>query len=240
MNNQVELQIGYRDDEKIVSELIEFFEPVASPSVWKREETAAKAWADLIEITLMIVGDWASQRFVLDPLANRAEQWWEGVAATWRRSESRRSFNVTVEFKHDTDRLRVEVSETSDEETLKKLWSYVCRAHHLCESTRDRGISLSKVRILPNGMQDVFVIGYDGNRPRYIIDLDSGAWRQIKPIGDESQDSSQSLWVMEQLIRRLQYLQTLARNGYQVSEEEVASLKREITTKWAQLDQPNG
>lgn len=236
MNNQVELQIGYRDDEKIVSELIEFFELVASPSVGKREESAAKAWAYLIEITLMIVGDWAAQRFVLDPLANRAAQWWEGVAATWRRSESRRSFNLTVEFKHDTDGLEVEMSPTSDDKLLKQAWRYVSRAHDVCQSARDRGISLSKVRILPNGMQDVFVIGYDGNRPSYTIDLDSGAWRRIKPIGDESLDSSQSLWVIEQLIRRLQYLQMLARNGYQVSEEEVASSKREITTKWAQLD----
>jgi hypothetical protein len=223
MNNQVELQIGYRDDEKIVSELIEFFAPVASPSVRKREETAAKAWVDPIVVALTILGEWAAQRYVLDPLANRAEEWWQAIAATWRRSESRRSFDVSVVFEHDTDRLEVEVSDTSDEETLKQVWSYVSRAHRICQSARDRGISLSKVRILPDGMQDVFVIGYESNRPSYIIDLPTGALRRIKAPDDESQDSHKRLWVVEQLIRRLQYLQTLARDGYEVSEEEHAS-----------------
>jgi hypothetical protein len=235
MNNQVELRLRYGDDEKIVSELVEFFGWVATPYVQKEEEIAAKAWGDTIVIVLSIVGEWAAERYVLDPLANRAEEWWKGITSTWRKSKSRRRFNVIVEFKHDASDLEVEISDTSDEETLKQVWSYVGRAYQVCQNARNQGVFLNKVRILPDGTQDVLVIGYESNRPRYTIDLDTQALQQIEPLTDESEDTSVQLWVIEQLIKRLDYLQALAVNGYDVSKEEIIALKREIEAKKAKL-----
>ncbi|MGD2105537.1 MAG: hypothetical protein PVJ55_10555 [Anaerolineae bacterium] len=185
MNNQVEVRIGYRDDEKIVGELVKFFEPVAAPRVTRREETARKTWVAPITIILSIVGEWAAERYILDPLADRAEEWWKAIVSTWRRSKSKRRFNVTVQFDSDTNALEMEVSDVSDEETLKQVWSHVRRAHQISHDARERGTLLSKVRILPDGMQGLLVIGYERNRPRYVIDMRSGALQPIEPSADK-------------------------------------------------------
>jgi hypothetical protein len=141
-----------------------------------------------------------------------------------------------VQFNHDINGLEVEVSDTSDEETLKQVWSYIRRAHHISHDARKQGVLLSRVRILPDGMQGVLVIGYEGNRPSYIINLRTGALEPIEPSVDASQDVSAQVWVIEQLIRRLKYLQGLAASGYDVSEGEMTSLKQRIEARRTQLE----
>jgi hypothetical protein len=63
----------------------------------------------------------------------------------------------------------------------------------------------------------------------------SGALQPIEPSADKTQDTSAHIWVTEQLIRRLKYLQDLAANGYDASEEEMTSLKQRIEARKTQL-----
>ncbi len=158
MDNRVEFQLQFEDDEAILDELTRFFAPVATPHVWKEEEKAVKAWGAAIVIALTIVGEWATQRYVLNPLANRTEEWIKGIFSVWEKSKSKRSFNIIVKFGQDADTFEVQISDTSDQEVLKQIWGYIGKAHQVAQSGRKRGISLDRIRILPNGTQRLLVI----------------------------------------------------------------------------------
>lgn len=229
MDNRVEFHLQSEDDEAAVEELTRFFTPVAAPHVWKEEKTV-KAWEAAIAIVLTIVGDWAAQRYVLDPLADRAEEWIKGIFSTWEKSKSKRSFNIIVKFGQDANTFEVQVSDTSDQEVLKQIWEYIRKAYQVAQSARKQGISVDKIRILPDGPQRLLVIGYERNRPKYTINLENGSIFQIpalSPTG-ESLDPEAQLWLVEQLIRRLAYLRMLVEKGYSIPEDEIFQLEREI------------
>jgi hypothetical protein len=237
MDNRVELQLQFGDDEAIVGELTRFFTPIAIPHIWKEEEKAVKAWETAIAIVLTIVGDWATQRYVLNPLADRTEEWIKGIFSAWEKSKSKRSFNIIVRFGQDADTFEVQISDTSDQEVLKQVWVYIGKAHQVAQRARKQGTSLNKVRILPNGTQRLLVIGYEGNRPKYTINLEDGSILQI-PVSsptNEPLDPEVQLWLVEQQIRRLAYLRMLVEKGYSVPEGEIPRLEREIEDEKAKL-----
>jgi len=237
MDNRVEFQLQFEDDEATVDELTRFFTPVATAHIWKEEEKAVKAWGDAIVIVLTIVGDWAAQRYVLDPLADKAEEWIKGIFSAWEKSKSKRSFNIVVKVGQDADTFAVQVSDTSDQEVLKQIWRYIGQAHRVAQSARKQGIPLDKIRILPNGTQGLLVIGYEGNRPKCTINLEDGSILQIPALSltDEPLDPEVQLWLVEQLVRRLAYLRMLVEKGYSVPEDEIPRLEREIEDQKAKL-----
>jgi hypothetical protein len=237
MDNRVEFQLQFGDDEAIVDELTRFFAPVATPYVWKEEEKAVKAWETAIVIVLTIVGEWATQRYVLNPLADRTEEWIKGIFSAWEKSKSKRSFNIIVKFGQDADTFEVQISDTSDQEVLKQVWGYIGKAHQVAQSARKQGTSLDKIRILPNGTQRPLVIGYESNRPKYTINLEDGSILQIPASSptDEPLDPEVQLWLVEQLIRRLAYLRMLVEKGYSVPKDEIPRLEREIEDEKAKL-----
>jgi len=237
MDNRVEFQLQFGDDEAIVDELTRFFAPVATPYVWKEEEKAVKAWETAIVIVLTIVGEWATQRYVLNPLADRAEEWIKGIFSAWGKSKSKRSFNIIVKFGQDADTFEVQVSDTSDQEVLKQVWGYIGQAHQVAQRLLKQGTSLDKIRILPNGTQGLLVIGYEGNQPKCTINLEDGSTLLIPASSptDEPLDPKGHLWLVEQLIRRLAYLKMLVEKGYSVPGDEIPRLEREIEDETAKL-----
>ncbi|MFQ5400383.1 MAG: hypothetical protein ACE5E7_12380 [Anaerolineae bacterium] len=99
------------------------------------------------------------------------------------------------------------------------------------------GASLDKIRILPNGTQRLLVIGYEGNRPKYTTNLESGGILQIPAASpnDAPLDPEVQLWLVEQLIQRPAYLRMLVEKGYSVPEDEIPQLEREIEDEKAKL-----
>lgn len=230
MKNQVEFQLHFKDDETLVEHLVEFFRPIAVPHVRKKEEVAVKSWEAVVGIVLTIVGEWAATRYILDPLADRTKEWQQSISSVWKKSKSKRKFSILVKFEHTTDNLEIEINETSDQEVLRLVWQYVRRASQMRQKALEQDVQLDGIRILPDGTGNTLVIGYEGNRPTYTIDLENEALKKLESSAstDETKDPSLKLWKLNVLVLRLDYLKMLAESGYDVSTDEIIELEREI------------
>ena len=106
-----------------VEPLAEFFEPVAPVEVRGPEEHVVVKAINPIEIvvtTLLAAPvEWAIGRYLLNPLADRIEEWIKSVTSTQERSRFRRSFNVIIEFRYPTDSFKISFGATSDLNSLK-------------------------------------------------------------------------------------------------------------------------
>lgn len=238
MDSVVEFEIQSEDDEAILDELAGFFEPVAIVRTKKREPIAAKSWQAVVGVALVIVAEWAAVRYVLDPLADRAGEWFKGVKSVWRKSRSKRPFNVVVRFGPADDAFEVQMSPTIDREALSRIWDHVGEAYQVCEESRTHGVALEKIRIVPDGTQEMLVVGYESNCPKYIVDLENKALRLIDTASplDEEREVSVQLWLIEQLINRLTYLKVLREHGHSVQEDKVLELEQQIAAEKAKLE----
>jgi hypothetical protein len=79
--------------------------------------------------------------------------------------------HILVKFEHATDKLTIEIDETSDPEALRQAWSYIAQASKVRQHALDQGIPLDQIRILPDSSRRMLVIGYQGVRPTHVIDL---------------------------------------------------------------------
>jgi hypothetical protein len=231
MNYHLEFQIQSRDDEVALEELERFFSPVAVPQIQRSEKTATKSFETAIAIFLGITGSWATERYILDPLADRTEEWINGILSLWRKSNSKRRFNVTVRFDHITDRFEVHISNTADIDVLKRTWIYIEKARQVYLVAKKQGILLDQVRLLPDGSKEMLIIGYINNRPLYTVDLDAGTFKHIRQIlskGESDDEIVGHLFMLTVLIERLDYLKRLAEIGYNVSPEEIAKDEDDI------------
>ena len=231
MDYHVEFQLQFRDDEAIAQELAKFFSPVATPQIQRGKETATKSLEVAITIFVSIVGVWATERYVLDPLADRTEEWLKSISAVWQKSNSKRKFNITVQFEDTADKFEVHVSDTSDPDVLKRTWMYVEKARQVFQTAKEQGVTLDQVRLLPDGSQDMLIVGYTNGRPRYTVDLENGTLRPIRQESWESKGEdgiAAELWVLAVLIRRLDYLKWLVEIGHNVSLDEIAKEEGDV------------
>lgn len=86
MEYKVEIYIQHQDDESVVHPLVDFFRPVASTTVRKEEKLHYKEWHEAIQVVLNVVGVWAAKRYILDPLADKLEDWISAIHEVWTRS----------------------------------------------------------------------------------------------------------------------------------------------------------
>ena len=237
MDNTVQFEIQSEDDEAMLDQLTGFFEPVAIVRIKKREPVTAKSWQAVVDITLNIVAEWAAGRYVLDPLANRAGEWLDGVKSIWK-SSSKRPFNIVVRLGLNDDTFEVQMSPTTDQYTLSEIWNYVREAYCMCKQARTQGVLLEKIRIVPDGTREMLVIGYEGNRPKYMIDLDNKALRLIDTMSPSRavQGISGQLWLIEQFVKRLDYLKMLRERGYDIQQDEIRKLEKQVAVEKAKLE----
>lgn len=211
-------------------QLIEVFEPLAVTSKVQRSELAIKA-LDAIDVVLRvgsIVGDWAARRYILNPLADSLEKWWQGISSV--RKKTGGSWNITASFKD----LEIQAPDISDPEMLRDVWQYFVRSLEICHQN---AIVLDRIRMVSNGENGLLVIGYQGSRPTHVLDLEDKTIREIEPVSPETQreDLSVGLWYVEQLIKRRDHLTMLVRRGFAVNEEKISELEFEIKAKIAEL-----
>lgn len=231
MTNHIEIFLKAEDDDAIVQPLIDFFDPIAPTTIHKPELVFKSI--EPVQLILTIATTWAAERFVLAPLADRAEEWWKGVSFLWKQSNARRQLGITINFQFPTDKFQVIIDETSDPGSLKLVWNYVQQASELYAQARDQEIQIDKIRLIPDGTSDMLVIAYNGNRPIYVADLKAGTLKPIRSLSSE--ESSKELWMLSTDIRRYDYLKMLVVRGRQVSEEEIHQLKSEIDSRKGNL-----
>ena len=232
MDNQVEFHLRAQDDDDIIKPLADFFAPVA-PTKINKPELFFKS-VEPLHIVLTIVSatglaSWASKRYLLDPLANRAEEWWEGISLLWKQSQINRSIELTVIFQFPTDTFTVDIGATSNPESLKPVWSNIQQACGLYAKARAEGVQIDQLRFIPDRTKDMLIIAYTENRPRYIADLRTSSLKKIKQ--SENDDRSIEITGVSILVRQYEYLNVLAESGHEVPAEKLLWLKEEIESK---------
>jgi hypothetical protein len=236
MNNTVQFEIQFEDDEAILDQLTRFFEPFATVHVKKRDPIEAKSLQTVVNLTVSIIAEWAAVRYVLDPLADRASEWFNGVKSIWK-SGFKRPFNIVVKLGPTDDTFQVRMSPTTDQRALSKIWNYVREAYCICEQSRTQSVLLDKIRIVPDGTREMLVLGYEGNHPKYIVDLDNKALRLIhttSSVETEGEVSGQ-LWLIEHLIKSLSYRKMLREHGFDVQQDEIQKLEQLIIAEKTRL-----
>jgi hypothetical protein len=238
MNDSVEIQISSTDTESIVDEFSIFFEPLARPVICREEERAIKSWDAAIGIVINIVGSWAAKRYILDSLANRTDQWLKGVTWSWQKSRQKRPIRITIRFEDESDGFDIDVSGTTDQEVLKGVWSDIQKAVEVRNTVKERGTVLDKIRIIPDGSHRILVIGYEGSRPHYTINLGSGTLHAIPLAHSVDEEPSFHLFAMTSNVQALEYRRMLVDKGHTVSEDQIAGLVRSIDEEKSKLLPP--
>jgi hypothetical protein len=228
MNNSVDIELEYDDDEAAIESIKDFFAPFAIVHV-NRAELETKSWDKAIEIVLIIIGTWASEKYVLDPLANKASEWINSIKTFWEKSGFQYKVNVIVKFQQDN--FEIHFIGAHEPEVILQVWKV---AKDVIELLLTQNIQVTKIRITTNAEKGFLVIGYCGNQPKYTINLGKKVVSPIKASSntDEGEFNPElELWVIEQLERRLEYLKFIKQNGYDVPQSEIIKSEKEIQGK---------
>jgi hypothetical protein len=229
MNNSVDIELEYDDDEATIESVKDFFAPFATVHVNIADQKATKSWDKAIQIVLTIIGTWASEKYILDPLANKAGEWLNGVKAFWEKSGFQHKVNVIVKFQQDN--FEIQLIGAHEPDVIMQVWQV---AKDVIELLQTQNIQVTKIRITTNAEKGFLVIGYSGNQPKYTINLGKKVVSPIKASSntDEGEFNPElELWVIEQLERRLEYLKFIKQNGYDVPQSEITKSEKEIQGK---------
>ena len=232
VSNTVEIRADLYNDNSIADALNAFFAPLVVPRVWNSGVRAAKA-LDAIEIAISITASWAAVRFLLDPLAKRTDEWIKGVVELWQNSKPKRPIRITMRFKQQADTLDVEVSGTTDEVVLKRIWTNIQTVVEVRIDAKEQGTVLDKIQIIPDGSHGLLVVAYEGSRPQYTINLANGNLSSIP--AHEQQAAEKRLRLIGALVRSLETRRMLVGHGHTVSEVQVAALVRSIEEEKVKL-----
>lgn len=226
MNNLVDIQLEFDDKEESIESVKVFFAPLANVQITKAEQKAIKSWDKAIEIVLTIVGTWASEKYILDPLADKAGEWLNGIKDFWRKSGFQHKINVIVRFQQDN--FEIQLIGAHDPEVLRRVWKV---ARDVIELLEKQNVQANKIRITTNSDKSLLVIGYSGSQPKYKINLSE---KVILPIKSSSStiegefNPEGEIWVIAQLERRLEYLKFIRQKGYDMPASEIVNLEKEI------------
>jgi hypothetical protein len=235
MNNSVDIELEFGDDEATIESVKDFFAPFATVHVNKAEQKAQKSWDKAIEIVLTIIGTWASEKYILDPLASKAGEWLNGLQTFWGKSGFQHKVNVIIKFQQGESNFEIQLLGAHEPEILRQVWQ---TAKDVIELLQTQNTQVNKIRITSNADKSLLVIGYSGNQPKYTIDLSKKSVLPIKasPNSDENEfDPEVKLWLIAQLEKRLEYLKFIKQKGYDVPGAEIESLEAEIQSKKDEL-----
>jgi hypothetical protein len=229
MEKTVEIRFEFDDvEEEGVESLIEFFTPIAFVHVNQTESKAVKSWDRVIEIVLTVFGSWATEKFVLDPLAKKAGEWLKGINKFWEKADYHHKVNVIIKFQQEDGNLEIKFCGVHESEILREVWQ---TAIDVIELVQAQSIQLDEVRITSNPNNGLFVIGYVSNKPKHIINLCKKDITQItKSLSQDLVESDPEFqhWYIAQLQKRLEYLNFIKQKGYDVPESEIKSLIEDI------------
>jgi len=235
MNNSVDIELEFDDDESSIESIKDFFAPFATIHINRAESKAIKSWDKVIEIVLTVIGTWASEKYILDPLADKAGEWLKSIKNFWEKAGFQHKVNVIIKFQQDDDNFEIQLIGSHEPEILRQVWQ---TAKDVIELLQAQKIQIDKIRITSNADNSLLVIGYTKNQPKYTINLSNKGVLPIKasPNTDKDEfDPEVKLWYIAQLEKRLEYLKFIKKKGYDVPESEIANLALEIQSKKNEL-----
>lgn len=178
---------------------------------------AVKAEVELIQIVVGIIGAWAAERYFLDPLADRLDEWLRVMG-----SLEGKKFKVVVNFQ-DSHVKSFETLQISNPFLLKELWRILKAASDLLAYNPEQD-AIDKVMIVPHKTRKVLVVGYTAKRPTHLLNIENN---RIVPLNKKHKNDKSLriiFWEIEQLSLRLEQL----RMRYPSGDEEIEALEHEI------------
>ena len=132
-----------------------------------RTEYAIKAIVPL-EFFIQAASVYLFEKFILapllDPIADKFD-WTQGVRKYLKPFQS---FSLVVHLENDN--MLIEASLDTNHHITEKIWKII---HKTLAIIKNENIHLSKIRFSVEVNGELMIIGYDDNRPAYIIDIDS-------------------------------------------------------------------
>lgn len=237
MEYKVDIHIQHLDDQSVIAPLGDFFSSVAETTILNEEEHHVKESYEAIGIVLSIVGAWAAERYLLDPLANKVNEWMQAIRDVWAQSGSKRPVHIVITFDDDTNTMSIEFLKTTDLRSLEKVWSDIEQVLQVRARAEALGIQLQKVRVLWDGSDDFLAVGYEAGRPAYLIDLQKAQLQplQRKPSSIDDVDAATEVWLLEKIIEHSNYLQAISQRGYEVPSDELRGTQKEIVQRKRKL-----
>jgi len=186
--------------------MTDYFEGLGAVKVTCQEDNAHKSFEKIVEIVLLIAGTWAAERFILDPLADRAKEWLQAAA-----SLEGKSFKVSIRCQNGAMK-ELETCRVSSPLIIRELWRILKSASDLL-ATAPPEIEITRVLLVPHKVSTPLIIGYCQSRPIYLLDIAS---KQIKPIQStiQSENLEEQVWEITILAERLDYLRLLPEHNY--------------------------
>jgi hypothetical protein len=215
------INIEFRNVSADTTELVSFFTPIGKVN-FEKTDIEAKGLVETIFIALNIVGSWAAERYLLDPIAEKFDEWIRVLSAL-----DGKQFKVIVKF-HNSSSKTFETLQISTPLILGEIWKLIKKTSGLLEKSPYKNV-INRVMIVPHTTQKVLVVGYTRKQPTHILDLDNE--RVIPLIRDLASDKSIALlfWEIEQLALQIEHLRRLNNIG----DLKVQALEKEIAEKIA-------
>ena len=242
LNKSVEIQLGNYDAESSVESIKDFFSSFATVHVSKEEKIEdddrliledSQFLPNPLEIILTIVGTWATEKYILDPLAYKASKWVKSIKEYWKKPGSNPYINVIIKFKEGVDDLEIVFIREHDLRILEQVWQISRSVIELIQSNTlavDQ-VSISQVRITRDADKSLLIIAYFKKEPKYTINLDTKEFLPIKATSQTHAKERFEFWALDVLTRRLENLKIAKQKGYKISDTELVDLEREIQSK---------
>ncbi len=194
----------------------DFFSPVGSVSI-KRDDSAIKTDFGIVQVVIGIVGSWAAERYILDPLANQLQNWVKTVS-----SLDGKHFKVSIRFQGGKP-VQFDTLELSHPALIIEIWRIIKSASDILASVMMLE-DIDRIHIVPHREHNPLIIVYKKNRPLFILDIPQ---KRILPIHDVSRTGrsrARAFLEIEQLALRLERIRTVS-DGQKNS---IDDLEREI------------
>jgi hypothetical protein len=165
--------------------LIMFFERTNDLNV-KRSRIVARGETELVQVILMFVGQWALEKYLLDPFADKLDEWTDAIT-----SLEGKQFRISINFQEG--RLAsIGTVRISNPWIVGNLWKIIKSASDLLASHVGQ-IPLDRILIVPDKLDRPLVIGYQGARPTHLLDLSAARLLPIQAHGDTSIEEIEQL-----------------------------------------------
>ena len=201
------------------SDLVQFFAHIYQAKVHKTEY-ATKGVANVIVITLGVIGTWGAERYILNPLANKVESW---LKAT--NSLEGKQFKVVINL-HSTQVKTIEVLQVYNPFIIRNIWKLLNKASNLIANSHQKD-TIDRVMLIPHKQKKVILLGYTGKHPSYLIDLDK---QQILPLKNVP-DSDKTIETVIQEINHLAIQIEQLRRHATSNAARIKIIEKEISNK---------
>ena len=143
--------------------LTDFFCVTGNVEVTIIDRAPVKSVPSAISIIVQIVGSWAAEKYLLNPLASRTSEWLSALRQAGAGQNSYRKFSVKLTFEDVSDHFNIEFLETSDLELLKRAWILMEHIVPIRQAALSDGIQLTTIQFLADNTSDPLVVGSDIN-----------------------------------------------------------------------------